>query len=152
MKKLILLFITATLGLDAVNVASMSTDEQKACGIEKLSLEERTALDSWLEKQMPAPKPAHIAQLHKSKIQHGQFSVTENTKLGRFITLDNGVIYDIPSRSRKKTMGWKVGDKVSLVEPIYPTNYKLENVAQKQTIGAKIATSKKAIPDVNKPE
>ena len=142
------------MSLDAANLALMSADEQKACGIEKLSPEERTALGSWIEKQTPAPKPVSLPapKLHKSKIQHGQYTVTENTKLGRFITLDNGIIYDIPSRSRKKTMGWKVGDKVSLVEPIYPTNYKLENVAQKQTIGAKVATSKKAVSEVKKPE
>lgn len=121
----------------------MSPEEQKTCGIEKLSPEEKTALDAWVIKQTSTQVQQPV-QVQSHKILHGEFAIASTVNLGRFITLDNGITYDIPSRSRKKTMAWKVGDTVRLVEPVLPTNYKLENLAHKQTIGAKIATVKSA--------
>ncbi len=126
--------------LFCLSLTNMSEDEQKACGIAHLSSDEKQSLDAWLAKQqLPTQKPAPI--LDSSKIVHGEFTVVSNVNLGRFITLNNGITYDIPSRSRKKTMSWKVDDKVSLVEPINPTNFKLQNLAQKHAIGAKISKS-----------
>lgn len=127
---------------DTISLAKMNEADQKACGIEKLTAEEKQALDTWLTQQ--TPKEIVKAQPQKNKIQHGEFAVQANDKMGRFITLENGIVYDIASRSRKKTMSWKVGDKVRLIEPVRPVNYKLENIAQKQTIGAKVATVKTA--------
>lgn len=141
-----LLFVQST-PCNSACVASMNEADQKACGIEKLTAEEKQALDAWLINQefaKQAPQTIVKAQPQNNKIQHGEFAVQANDKMGRFITLENGIVYDIASRSRKKTMSWKVGDKVRLIEPVRPTNYKLENVAQKQTIGAKIATVKTA--------
>ncbi len=152
-KKLLILswvasqLLTHSINADTISIATMNQEEQKECGIDKLSTEEKLSLDMWLITKLPpaAPvTPASQPKIHKHKILHGDFAVTNTVQLGRFITLDNGVTYDIPSRSRKKTMAWKVGDKVRLVEPVIPVNYKLENIAKKQTIGAKIATSKKA--------
>lgn len=142
-----ILFIGFTLCMQPLfsaplSLATMDAADQKACGIEKLSGEEKQALESWLAKQ--APEPAVKAQTQSSKILHGEFAVQANDNMGRFITLENGIVYDIASRSRKKTMSWKAGDKVRLIEPVRPTNYKLENLQQKQTIGAKVATVKTA--------
>jgi hypothetical protein len=117
--------------LFSLSISSMSEEEQKSCGIERLSVEEKKALDAWLARVEP-PKTS-------SKVVHGEFAVVENIKLGRFIKLDNGITYDIPSRSRKKTMGWKPGEKVRVVEQIRSPHYKLEFVAEKMTIGAKVA-------------
>ncbi len=133
---LLALFFSTTLSSD---IAKMSEQEQKACGIEKLSAEEKQALNTWLAKELSAPK---APVLEKTKIVHGEFLITQNLDLGRFLTLENGITYDIPSRSRKKTMAWKTGDKIRLVEPVRPTNFKLENIEQKVTIGAKISTKK----------
>ena len=134
MKKLFALFIACLQShcLFSLTLSTMSEADQKTCGIEKLSPEEKQALDGWLAKATTPPIQ------EKGKIQHGEFAVTANV-----ITLENGVIYDIPSRSRKKTMGWKVGDKVRLQEPIRTPHFKLENIANKQTIGAKISKAKK---------
>ena len=129
-------FLLTATSLSAVSLAQMTPDEQKACGIAALTSEQKEALESWLANAKEKPQPT----LKSSKIHHGEFVVTANIKMGRFITLNNGITYDIPSRSRKKTMGWKVDEKVLLIEPVHPTNFKLENVSQKQTIGAKIST------------
>lgn len=136
----LLLMLVQSHCLFSLSLGSMAEPDQKLCGLEKLSSEEKQALDAWLAKTAPQPAPKPVQE--KGKIMHGEFAVTANINLGRFITLDNGLTYDIPSRSRKKTMGWKVGDKVRLVEPVRPTNYKLENTAQKNTIGAKVSTAK----------
>ncbi len=138
MKYLITLLLTAH-ALSAATLSTMTEDEQKTCGIATLTAEQKEALNSWLQKETPPP-PAPITK--SSKVKHGEFIVTSNINMGRFITLSNGITYDIPSRSRKKTMSWKVDDKVQLVEPIRATNFKLENISQKQTIGAKISTKK----------
>jgi hypothetical protein len=126
--------------LFSLSLTGMTEEEQKSCGILQLNAEQKQSLDAWLQKQVAPPQPP--VRIEKHKIVHGEFLIIENVNLGRFITLDNGVTYDIPSRTRKKTMSWKVGDKVQVVEPIHPTNYKLENKNGKQTIGAKIAKSK----------
>ncbi len=136
MKKLFILLFSIS-SLSAVSLTTMTEEEQKACGIATLTAEQKDALNAWLQKQTPPP-PAPITK--SSKVKHGEFVVTSNINMGRFISLSNGVTYDIPSRSRKKTMSWKVDDKVELIEPIHPTNFKLENLSQKQKIGAKIST------------
>lgn len=136
MKKFFILLFTAA-SLSAASLSTMTEDEQKACGIAALTTEQKDALNAWLQKQTPPPT-APITK--SSKVKHGEYVVTSNIKMGRYIALSNGITYDIPSRSRKKTMSWKVDDKVQLIEPIHPTNFKLENVSQKQTIGAKIST------------
>jgi len=140
MKKTLLALLLCSSSLSALSTAQMTEEEQKACGIALLSDEQKSALNSWLDKATTPPPPAPITK--SSKVHHGEFVVTANINMGRFITLNNGITYDIPSRSRKKTMGWKVDDKVRLVEPIHPTNFKLENTAQKQKVGAKISTKK----------
>lgn len=138
MKKLFLLLLTTTATLQA-DLATMTEADQKACGIEKLTPEERQALSVWVKNQIPQ-QPAPVTK--SSKLEHGEYAITKNESLGRYITLENGSTYDIPSRSRKKTMGWKVGDKVRIFEPVRPINYKLENLDKKVTIGAKIAPTK----------
>lgn len=129
---MIVLLLTALL-----SISQMSESEQKETGIDRLSVEEKQQLDLWLVKSMPKPPPPPVVQ--KNKIAHGEFAITGTKDLGRFITLDNGITYDIPSRSRKKTMSWKVGEKVRIVEPVRPTNYKLDNIDRDQEIGGKIA-------------
>lgn len=124
--------------LSGAELATMSEAEQKACGLDKLSLEEKAALNSWVAKQLPPATPP----VKKGKIEYGEFLITSNEKMGRFIILENGITYDIPSRSRKKTMGWKAGDKVTLVETVREPHFKLENIVQKQKIGAKRAKDK----------
>jgi len=136
--KLILLALIgsmANLAALPLSLQEMSEQEQKVCGIEKLSPEEKHALDTWLTKQT-TPQVA-IAQ--KNKILHGEFAVKATQDLGRFVTLDNGISYEITSRSRKKTMAWKTGETVRLIEPIRKISYKLENRTQKQTVAGKKA-------------
>lgn len=134
MHKILFLFLISS-SLFSVELSTMSEAEQKACGIEKLSQEEKAALNSWIAAQVPPPAPP----VKKGKIEYGEFAIASNEKMGRFIVLENGDSYDIPSRSRKKTMGWKAGDKVLLVETVRDPHFKLENLAQKQKIGAKRA-------------
>lgn len=120
-----------------ISIAQMNETEQKTCGIEKLSPEEKHALDTWLAAQKLPEQPKLQPVTQKSKITHGEFAITANQDLGRYIMLDNGLTYEFPSRSRKKTMAWKVGEKVKVVEPVRPVTFKLENVVQNQTIGGK---------------
>jgi hypothetical protein len=129
--------------LFAAPLDCMSQEAQKTCGIERLNTDEKQALNNWLEKHQ-AEHTKRPTILVSSKIAHGEFTVVHNDVMGRFISLSNGITYDIPSRARKKTMSWKAGDKICLVEPINPTNFKLENLAQKHTIGAKIAKADRA--------
>ncbi len=148
MKRFVILSAFVLLSQLSATIATMSEQEIKACGIEKLTAEEKEALEAWISKQTPKVK---APVLEKNKVVHGEFIVKENVNLGRFITLDNGITYDIPSRSRKKTMAWKINDKIRLIEPVRPTNFKLENLEQKQTIGAKIAVKKTPKSEVKSP-
>ena len=131
----------------APQIAEMSESERKDAGIEKLTPEEKHALDLWIAKVMP--KPALPPVIEKRKIVHGEFAIKETKDFGRFITLENGVTYEFPSRTRKKTMAWKVGEKVRVIEPVRPVNYKLENLDHDQTVGGKIAQPKNA-PELSK--
>jgi hypothetical protein len=119
--------------LCAVSIDTMSESELKETGISKLSADEKKALSAWLAKSEP-PKPV----IEKGKIVHGQQKITDVIELGRFVTLENGKVYDIHSRSRKKTMTWKVGDTLRILETVKAPSYRLENVSQKkQTVSAK---------------
>lgn len=136
-KFLFLAFFSSMASLSALplSLEQMSEQEKQACGIEKLSSEEKQALQSWLIKQEKPQTP----QQQKNKLLHGEFTVKATQDLGRFITLENDVTYEIHSRSRKRTMAWKVGETVRLIEPIRRVSYKLENRTQKQTVSAKAA-------------
>lgn len=127
-----LLFLI-TCNLSAISIDTMSETELKETGIGKLSEDEKKALCTWLAKN-ELPKPV----IEKGKIVHGQLKITDVIELGRYVTLENGKVYDINSRSRKKTMAWKVGDTVRVLETIKAPSYKLENSSQKkQTVSAK---------------
>ena len=118
----------------ALSIDTMSEAELKETGIAKLTDDEKKALRGWLVKNEP-PQPL----IEKDKIVHGILKVTDVVELGRFVTLDNGHTYDIYSRSRKKTLAWKLGDTIRLLEQIKAPSYKLENVSKKkQTVSAKV--------------
>lgn len=137
MKKLLTLLlchVTCTLSANSV-FESMSDAEKKACGIEKLSSDEKTALQTWFAAKTALKSQAAVGD----KIEHGSFTITEVIELGHYVKLDNGLSYDIYSRSRKKTMAWKVGDTIELVEPVKRKSYKLTNKSKKQTVAAKEA-------------
>jgi hypothetical protein len=72
----------------------------------------------------------------------GTFAVTENLQQGHFITLQNGVTYDVSKRYRKITSGWKSTDNIRVIELKKGSRYRLENVATNQHVRAKVAKSK----------
>jgi hypothetical protein len=133
-QKAFVLFCLISASLHASGpIDQMNEEEKKACGIEKLSTEEKGELDKWVTKQITVVAPL----VEKGKIVHGTFKITEVKNLGHFVVLDNGFSYDIFSRSRKKTMAWKVGDEVELAEPIKRKSFKIKNISRKQTVAAK---------------
>lgn len=128
-----------------VQLADMTESEKKEAGIDKLTPDEKHALDLWIAKVMPKPSAPPVVEKHK--VVHGEFLIKEAKDFGRFITLDNGITYEFPSRTRKKTMAWKVGEKVRVIEPIRPVNYKLENLDHDQTVGGKITQAKTVVQE-----
>src|SRR5574338_1317570 len=128
---IISLFCMVSLNLHALSIDGLGEQEIKAFGLEKLSTEEKAALNSWLVAKTAPQAPEN------GKIVHGEFTIVDVKELGRFVLLENGQLYDVTSRSRKKTVEWKPGDKVRVIEPIKLTSYKLEHISKKQTVAAK---------------
>ncbi len=117
-----------------VTIDAMNETESKACGIEKLTTQEKQALNVWLEAKVPQTAVA-VEKVQGPNL--GEYSINDVQDLGHFITLDNGMSFNIYSRSRKRTMAWKKGEKVRLVEPIRLRSFKLTNVNKKQMVSAK---------------
>ena len=135
-KTLFTLFCALSTTLCAASLFDTMNDaEKKNSGIQKLSSEEITALETWFKAQTPVKPNPSVGDT----IEHGSFTITAVIDLGHFVKLDNGLSYDIYSRSRKKTMAWKVGDTVELVEPVKRKSYRITNKSRKQTVAAKEA-------------
>jgi len=136
LKKTLSTFLTAltliTSAYCALGIDAMNEQERKACGIEKLTNDEKNALNAWFEAKMPAPAVEKVLGPNL-----GEFTITDVQELGHFISLDNGMTFNIHSRSRKRTMAWKKGEKVRLVEPQRLRSFKLTNSTKKQTVSAK---------------
>jgi hypothetical protein len=125
-----LLVLSISVSCAAASIDSMNDIEIKACGIEKLSKEEKLALNAWIEAQIPK-----VQEVQKPNL--GEYEITDVEALGQFITLSNGLHVNVHARSRKRTMAWKKGEKVRLVEPNRARSFKLTNLSKKQTVSAK---------------
>lgn len=123
----------ATTAYANITLDTMSEECKIACGIQRLSSKEKEALQTWLSEQ----NTSKTLPVHKNKIVHGIFAITEVRDLGRFVLLENNLLLDVYSRSRKKTLTWKAGDKIELVEPIKAKSFKMKNISKNQSVSAK---------------
>jgi hypothetical protein len=116
-------------------LTTMSPEDRKACGLDKLSSAEMTSLDSWIQKTCPCSKTPKT--LPKNCIGESTLSTTEEE--GHFLTLANGVKYEIPLWSaKKKTRHWEVGDAIRILKTKKDDWVRLENRTQDQSARAHV--------------
>jgi len=65
-------------------------------------------------------------------------TITENKESGTWVTLDNGMTFEIPIVLRKKSINWKVGDKILLEKGKRDNWYKITNSTRKESIRARL--------------
>lgn len=141
------LFLTPFAGLTAADTPppsffeKMSEEEKKATGVDKLSPEEQTALESWLQANKEASEKAPIAKETTNELEI--ISIEDGSE----ITLSNGETYTIASSYRKKVKKWKKGDKIHLIASKKANSFKIEHVDLDQAVGVKKVAKKEPSND-----
>ena len=107
----------------------MKQEECKACGIEKLTVDEKAALQSWIQKYGES----------KGEKEEGLTLKIQAVKDGgKVLELEDGRILSIPSSSRKTVVLWNTGDMVR-VEPSKKKNsFDLVHVSSGKKVKAKV--------------
>ncbi len=86
-----------------------------------------------------SPKPVKTPKTPKTRALQGTFQVTQVDPQGQYVTLQNGMKYEISKRYRKYTMGWKSGDMIKVWSDKDPKNARLESVSSGKTVKATTA-------------
>jgi hypothetical protein len=77
----------------------------------------------------------------KKEIPENSFVVSEIRENGRFIALENGALYKVPTALRKKVQSWNRGD-ILRVEPTMRSSWvRLTNVISNESVLAKVEKS-----------
>ena len=77
----------------------------------------------------------------KNEIPENSFHIREIRENGRFIALENGALYKIPTALRKTVQGWNPGD-ILRIEPTARSNWvRLTNVISNESVLAKVEKS-----------
>lgn len=126
----------------------MSGEQKKATGIDKLTDDEKEALDAWLcENWNASQKKISMDQQETSPNQQmGQedqtvtVSISEISSDGRAITLSDGKKYMITKTLAKKTTQWQPGDRVKVSQTKKASVVKIKNLTQDQEIKARVNT------------
>lgn len=133
---LLLLLSTSFCFAENISLNTMSTTESNVCGINKLTEQEKVALQKWIDTKIEQEKMTASPQ----KID---FNITEIDTAGKFIVLSDRNSYRIDSSSdRNKVKKWLLSDTVTL-SPTSGSSIKLENKRTQEKIKGKKA---KVIP------
>ena len=126
----------------------MDETDKKMTGIDKLSTEEKTALESWYEKNTAAA----AADKEKSTAKESaaaEFEITEIS--GLTFTLSDKNAYEVSPSYKKKVKKWQEGDKIQVIPSKKANSYKLENTRTDQQVGAK-KVLKKEVKEASLPD
>jgi hypothetical protein len=98
--------------------AEMSVEEMKQTGIERLSAQEKTALQKWVDTHYSK----NIAQYGSKKKQGA--SLEENLNNGHYIRLTDNSLWEINPVDTPITQGWITPVEIKVSpnsDPVYPT-------------------------------
>jgi hypothetical protein len=101
--------------------SKMDQRSRRATGIFKLSAAEKIALESWIT-------------TGSINVECEIASLTGEPLL---LTTKTGDVYEVAARFAKRTMSWRAGDKVYIVQSKKPIWYRIQHSVADSTIGVK---------------
>lgn len=120
---------------------TMSDDEQKACGLDKLSSDERSSLQAWITKfSSVSCCPCSTQQQVSTPIKIQSFK--EGAKI---ITLADGRIFTLSNTAKKTASSWKVDDLVTVEAGKRKNSFILYHIISGKSVKAKIDNGEKNI-------
>jgi hypothetical protein len=135
-----LLYCLASLLATSLMDAEMSAEELQQTGLSKLTVEEKTALEDWVDSRYAKKE---IAQTLKSKKQASKpASLQDNLQGGHYIRLTDGTLWEIRPTDTPISAGWITQVEIKMGQsgdPSYPVS--LTNSLTGSTVWARKATS-----------
>lgn len=155
-------------GQNAFSFNGMNQDERQKTGIHKLAPEEQTALEQWMklsvqiaqndealdevpvQENPPEVVPSDegaggslivaldAAQTQQEKGMGRLFAITETREDGKFVVLENGVVYKVPTMLRRKSASWKKGDVLTVDATKKTGWFRLRNTRTNEHVLAQI--------------
>lgn len=114
--------------------SNMSEEEMKRTGVSKLTIQERAALQEWIEEH-------HSKKLVTQNKKTGPL-VQEVLKNGRYVRLSDNSLWEIDTPDRPITQGWITPTEIKVApsnDPDYPNT--LTNTLTGSTVKARKAQS-----------
>ena len=125
-----------------ISIKDMNDDQKRVTGMDKLTDDEKEALDAWFCEQWNMQQKAVMQSeplTNQKMAPTGSevMTITEIQDNGRRLLLSDGSLYTIVGAGIKKTAKWIQSDRIRVVTTKKPAVFKLKNLTQDQAARAR---------------